>query len=109
MRKPKTREEKALELLSMISSEEVSDISDDVFLICGSLDILYLESLNKFRGNEKMSPDVFEKLTLESAYLISLFAEKYGPLLTKINKKYPKYWQELCTEELDDELIKNEG
>lgn len=89
---------KVEEILGMFSADEFGELVADLEIVADCLD---MEFINQ-RG------EVREKLQLEAAYTLSLFADKHAEALSKITKKYPGIWKNILEYEKknykDDEI-----
>jgi|GEM_PF-4030714 len=75
-------QKEAMKILDAVNVKEILDISSDLFLVAE-----WIES------SEKGLPDeVFNEIKLETAFILSLFAEKHSPSLNKIINQFPDFW-----------------
>jgi hypothetical protein len=83
MGRAKTIPQKVEDILSNLSVEEFGELASDLEIVadCIGMDFHASDDIMK------------QKLQLEAAYTLSIFADKYGSMLHNINKKYPGIWK----------------
>jgi Holliday junction resolvase RusA-like endonuclease len=79
----KSIQEKVKEILSFLSPEEFTELVDDMQKVASCLDIEVLAKEGELK----------DKMQLEAAYVLSIFADRYGATLNKITKQHPGIWK----------------
>jgi Holliday junction resolvase RusA-like endonuclease len=79
----KTLPQKAKDVLAIMKPEELIQLVDDLGMIVDYID----------RVGVSESGDI-HNMQLSAACLISEFADKFSPCLSKVSKKYPGIWKE---------------
>ena len=83
MKKEISAADKVKDILSFINPDEFVDFSDDICIMASYL-----------QNNESEPSEITDKIREEAACLISNFADRFSPILSKIAKKYPGAWKE---------------
>lgn len=97
MAKQKTLPEKVEDILSQMSAEEFGQLAADLEIVS---DCLAMDFLAK-------NSDAKIKLQLEAAYMLSVFADRYGAMLSNIHKKYPGLWKSI--KEFEEKVLAEEA
>ncbi len=76
---------KVKEILSLFPAGELGEFAQDLELVADCLDKDFINHKEEAK----------ERLQLEAAYALSIFADRYGAALNQITKKYPGVWKSI--------------
>lgn len=77
--------EEALEIIKVIDNKKLMNILSDLLLVCDALEV----------DQDCSTPEVYAELKMETAYLISEFAETYGDSLNQVRIMYKDFYKKV--------------